>query len=129
MPEPESEPELELVPGESAAIFMKAACMFRSSSLPKCTDLAIWPNAKSFDPLKDAPSAEREAPIVPGGCRTYGETGARWVKRADTECSKEFYFTLQEKKSDKTQLGGGKLSEYSHFLVTETKKKDKNCHR
>lgn len=37
----------------------------------------------------------------------------------------EFYFTLQEKKSDKTQLGGGKLSEYSHFLVTETKKKDK----
>ena len=37
----------------------------------------------------------------------------------------EFYFTLQEVSSDKTQIGGGKVSDYKHFLVKETKKKKK----
>ena len=34
----------------------------------------------------------------------------------------EFYFTLQEKKSEKTQIGAGKNTDYIHFLVKETKK-------
>ena len=40
----------------------------------------------------------------------------------------EFYFTLQEKKSEKTQIGAGKNTDYIHFLVKETKKgNQRNC--
>ena len=41
----------------------------------------------------------------------------------------EFYFTLQEVSSDKTQIGGGKVSDYKHFLVKETKKKKEVSYR
>ena len=35
----------------------------------------------------------------------------------------EFYFTLQEAKSKNTQIGGGRSNDYTHYLVTEKKKK------
>ena len=41
----------------------------------------------------------------------------------------EFYFTLQEVSSNKTQIGGGKVSDYKHFLVKETKKKNEVSYR
>tara|TARA_X000000950_G_C13712890_1_gene576952 strand:- start:336 stop:893 length:558 start_codon:yes stop_codon:yes gene_type:complete len=41
----------------------------------------------------------------------------------------EFYFTLQEITSDKTQIGGGKITDYKNFLVKETKKKNEVSYR
>ena len=41
----------------------------------------------------------------------------------------EFYFTLQEVSSNKTKIGGGKVSDYKHFLVKETKKKNEVSYR
>ena len=50
--------------GESAATAINADCIFFSSSLLKCTDLAICPRANSFVPVKGLPSADNEAPML-----------------------------------------------------------------
>jgi len=41
----------------------------------------------------------------------------------------EFYFTLQESKSNKTIIGGGKASDYKHYLVKERKKNNQVNYR
>jgi hypothetical protein len=70
-------------------------------------------------------------PVIGGSLKTKfsGKNNLDAANKAYTALSEyfnnnipEFYFTLQEISSDKTQIGAGKVSDYNHFLVKETKK-------
>lgn len=70
-------------------------------------------------------------PVIGGSLKTKfsGKNNLDAANKAYTALSEyfnnnvpEFYFTLQEVSSDKTQIGAGKVSDYKHFLVKETKK-------
>ena len=70
-------------------------------------------------------------PVIGGSLKTKfsGKNNLDAANKAYTTLSEyfnnnipEFYFTLQEVSSKKTQIGAGKVSDYNHFLVKETKK-------
>lgn len=70
-------------------------------------------------------------PVIGGSLKTKfsGKNNLDAANKAYTALSEyfnnnipEFYFTLQEVSSNKTQIGAGKVSDYKHFLVKETKK-------
>ena len=77
-------------------------------------------------------------PVIAGSFKTKfsGKNNLDAANKAYTSLSEyfnnnvpEFYFTLQEVSSDKTQIGGGKISDYKNFLVKETKKKNEVNYR
>lgn len=70
-------------------------------------------------------------PIIQGTMKTQfsGKNSLEAANKAYAKLSEnfnnnipKFYFTLQEIKTDKSILGGGKALDYSHFMVSESKK-------
>ena len=70
-------------------------------------------------------------PLIGGSLKTTfsGKNNLEAANKAYTAVSEyfnnnipEFYFTLQEKTSTKSIVGGGKVSDYKHYKVKETKK-------
>lgn len=77
-------------------------------------------------------------PVIGGSLKTKftGKNNLDAANKAYTTLSEhfnnnmpEFYFTLQEISSDKVQIGAGKVSDYKHFLVKETKKENQVNYR
>ena len=70
-------------------------------------------------------------PIIQGTMKTQfsGKNSLEAANKAYAKLSEnfnnnipKFYFTLQEMKTEKSILGGGKASDYTHFMVSESKK-------
>tara|TARA_B100000886_G_scaffold296955_1_gene224436 strand:+ start:614 stop:1195 length:582 start_codon:yes stop_codon:yes gene_type:complete len=70
-------------------------------------------------------------PIIQGTMKTQfsGKNSLEAANKAYAKLSEnfnnnipKFYFTLQEMKTEKSVLGGGKASDYTHFMVSESKK-------
>ena len=70
-------------------------------------------------------------PIIQGTMKTQfsGKNSLEAANKAYAKLSEnfnnnipKFYFTLQEMKTEKSVLGGGKASDYKHFMVSESKK-------
>ncbi len=70
-------------------------------------------------------------PIIQGTLKTQfsGKNSLEAANKAYAKLSEnfnnnipKFYFTLQEMKTEKSVLGGGKASDYTHFMVSESKK-------
>ena len=77
-------------------------------------------------------------PVIGGSLKTKfsGKNNLDAANKAYTSLSEyfnnnipEFYFTLQEVSSDKTQIGAGKVSDYKNFLVKESKKNNEVTYR
>ena len=70
-------------------------------------------------------------PIIQGTMKTQfsGKNSLEAANKAYAKLSEnfnnnipKFYFTLQEMKTEKSVLGGGKASDFTHFMVSESKK-------
>tara|TARA_B100000902_G_C27306901_1_gene916007 strand:+ start:879 stop:1463 length:585 start_codon:yes stop_codon:yes gene_type:complete len=77
-------------------------------------------------------------PLIGGSMKTTftGKNNLEAANKAYTAISEnfnnsipEFYFTLQEKTSQKSIVGGGKISDYKHYQVKETKKNNQVNYR